>query len=159
MVGKAKAVGFITGSIDAFTIQNLTLVLEIFTTSTDQVHYKIGGTSYAHIDDFTLKMGQWVWQQLVNVNHKLLLLMANSFLGVGAPVIVGKQIQKFNKLVANETPMTFMTEILGQKIPLNVTSTMYPQFRSSDNMIELHLDGRFLDVSEQAIPVEQNTVW
>ena len=76
--------------------------------------------------------------------------MANSFLGVGAPVIVGKQIQKFNKLVANETPMTFMTEILGQKIPLNV---------SSDNMIELHLDGRFLDVSEQAIPVEQNTVW
>jgi len=43
--------------------------------------------------------------------------------------------------------MSFMTTLLSDKLPLNYTSTKYPEFRGADNMIEIHLDGRFLDVS------------
>lgn len=159
MVGKATAVGFIPASIEAFTITNLTLVLEVSTSSDDEVHYKVGGNSYFHIDDFSLTMGQWVWQKLVNLNHALLLSLANTFLQHGVPAMIGMKVSHFNNLVANEGPMTFMTNILSDKLPLNITATKYPQFRSSDQMIELHLDGRFLDVSQQAIAVAQNEVW
>jgi hypothetical protein len=52
-----------------------------------------------------------------------------------------------------------MSKILGKNKPINMTMTKYPQFRSSDQMIELHLDGRFLDVATQAIDVTPNAIW
>jgi len=52
-----------------------------------------------------------------------------------------------NKFLAKETEMSFITTLLGEKFPLSLLQTKYPQFRSVDNMIELHIDGRLLDVS------------
>jgi len=57
MVGKATAAGLIPASIDAFTIKNLTVNIELYTTSTDQVHFEIGGSSFFEIEDFSLTMG------------------------------------------------------------------------------------------------------
>lgn len=61
------------------------MVLDVETTSEDEVHFKVGGSSYFHIDDFSLTMGQKVWQTLVNLNHGLLLGLINGFLKTGLP--------------------------------------------------------------------------
>jgi len=61
LIGKATAIKLIPASIDAFTIQNLTIVLQLNTSSDDGVHFTIGGASFFHIDDFTLTMGQKIW--------------------------------------------------------------------------------------------------
>jgi len=57
MVGKATAAGLIPASIDAFTLKNLTLNIELYTTSIDLVHFEIGGSSFFGIEDFSLTMG------------------------------------------------------------------------------------------------------
>jgi len=36
------------------------------------------------------------------------------------------KVLKLNQLISNEGPYTFMTDILGEKFPLNYTSTKYP---------------------------------
>ena len=48
--------------------------------------------------------------------------------------------------------MTFVSPIFGENLPFNMTMTKYPEFRSSDQMIELHMDGRFVD------PISHETV-
>lgn len=95
-----------------------------------------------------------MWQKLVNLNHGLLLGLINGFLGSGLPNKLHHKVDQFNTKVANEGPMSFMTTLLSDKLPLNYTSTKYPQFSGADNMIELHLDGRFLDVSTGTINVQ-----
>ena len=86
--------------------------------------------SYFHVDDFSLTMGQWVWQKLVNLNHGLLLSLANQGLDKLLPAFLHGKVDAFNKKVA--TNDNFMLELLGGKLPLNITATKYPQFRNSD---------------------------
>lgn len=55
--------------------------------------------------------------------------------------------------------MTFVSTIFGENLPFNMTMTKYPEFRPSDQMIELHMDGRFVDpVTHQSIDVV-NQIW
>lgn len=68
-------------------------------------------------------------------------------MGVHIPKAINFYTIKLNKFLANENEMSFITTLIGDKIPLSLFNTKYPQFRSSDQMIEVHLDGRFLDVS------------
>ena len=58
----------------------------------------------------------------------------------------------YNEKIATEGPMTFVSPIFGENLPFNMTMTKYPEFRSSDQMIELHMDGRFVD------PISHETV-
>jgi hypothetical protein len=52
-----------------------------------------------------------------------------------------------------------MTNILGAHRPLNATMTRWPEIRQSDDMVEIHMDGRFLDVATQKIETTPNTVF
>ena len=61
LIGKATALKLIPASIDAFSITNLTIVLQFNTTSNDGVHFNVGGMSYFHVDNFSLTMGQRIW--------------------------------------------------------------------------------------------------
>jgi hypothetical protein len=55
--------------------------------------------------------------------------------------------------------MTFVSSIFGENLLFNMTMTKYPEFRPSDQMIELHMDGRFVDsVTHQSIDVV-NQIW
>lgn len=97
LVGKAYALKMIPASIDAFTVTNLTLVLQLYTdSSNDEVHYKVGGMSYFHVDDFSVKMGQWIWQKLVNLNHGMLLSLLNTGLGHILPAYLHGKVDAFN---------------------------------------------------------------
>jgi hypothetical protein len=71
-------------------------------------------------------MGQSIWQKLIDSNHDSLLSMINTILGVHIPKAVNYFVRKFNKKIANENEMSFMTTILGEKFPLSLFSTKYP---------------------------------
>jgi hypothetical protein len=73
--------------------------------------------------------------------------IANSILASKPPKYINSHVTKLNQKIASENPFSFMTTIISDLLPLNYTATKYPEFRSSDKMIELHIDGRFLDVS------------
>lgn len=104
-------------------------------------------------------MGQWYWQHLVDSNHDMLLSTINAIIGVHVPKAINFYVKRFNKFMANETEMSFISTVLGEKFPLSLFQTKYPQLRSSDQIIELHIDGRFLDVSTGDFGVIQNTIW
>lgn len=158
LVGKATAAKLIPASIDAFTITNLTIQMQAETYSTDGVHYGVSGMSAFHIDDFSIKMGQRVWQVLIDSQHDLLLSMVNLFLYNFVPAIINHKVTQFNTLVANEGPNTFVTNIISDLLPLNLTSTTYPVFSGADETITVHLDGRFIDIATGE-SVDQNSVW
>lgn len=157
MIGKATAAKLIPASIDAFTIKNLTLNLKLNTTSSDQVIYKLGGSSYFHIDDFTITMGQWVWQKLVDVNHGLLLSILNTGIEKILPAYIEGRVGAFNRRVSRND--NFIWKLLNGRVPLNVTATKYPEFRHSDQMIEVHLDGRVTDKANPSFSVAPNSIW
>ena len=62
-------------------------------------------------------------------------------------------VNNLNDKVANEGPMTWESDIISKFLPLNLTMTAAPEFSNKDGLINLHLDGRFLDVIEQATVV------
>jgi len=119
--------------------------LEISTESEDLVHYKVVETSYFHIDDFELTMGEKIWQDLVDEGHKLLLFTFNTVIDKFLPHWFQKKLAHYNEKIETEGPMTFVSKIFGKDLLFNMTMTKYPEFRSSDQMIELHMDGRFVD--------------
>ena len=89
----------------------------------------------------------------------MILSTINALLGVHVPKAINFYVIRLNKFLAKETETSFITNIIGEKFPLSLFPTKYPQFRSVDKMIELHIDGRFLDVSMSTFGVNQNTVW
>lgn len=71
-------------------------------------------------------MGQWYWQHLVDSNHDMLLSTINAILGVHVPKAINFYVKRFNKFMANETEMSFISTVLGEKFPLSLFQTKYP---------------------------------
>jgi hypothetical protein len=104
-------------------------------------------------------MKQHRWNDMLTKWHTPMMNGINYFISYWVPRWINTKMEHFNVKLGNEGPMTFMSKILGKNKPINMTMTKYPQFRSSDQMIELHLDGRFLDVATQTIDVTPNAIW
>ena len=51
-------------------------------------------------------------------------------------------IDELNKMVAGETPYTFVSELLGDNLPLNLTLTRSPIVEG--DTIDIQFDGRFV---------------
>jgi hypothetical protein len=66
-------------------------------------------------------------------------------------------------LLANETPDTFVRKLpIGplKRLPaLNYTMTKAPEFRGSENIIEIHIDGRFYDFETHSCRQTPNSVF
>lgn len=99
------------------------------------------------------------WQNKANKHHSRIKNDINKYLGSRIPKFVQTQVDKYNKQVAND--VTQWSYIVDPELPLNVTSVYAPIFSSSQNSIELHLDGRFLDMKTNSLDqiVPQNDVW
>lgn len=85
-----------------------------------------------HIDDFSVTMGQKIWQSLINTAHKGLLITFNTLVDRFLPNYIQKKLVKYNAKIATEGPMTFVSTLFGEHLPFNMTMTKYPEFRPSD---------------------------
>lgn len=62
----------------------------------------------------------------------------------GIHLFVKNQVKDFNRKVANGD--TFVLYPFSDQLPMNATSTRYPELSSSEDLINLHLDGRFMSI-------------
>lgn len=155
--GSVKAVGFIKGNIQRIVVTNCTLVVELNSTTTDEVHWDLGLVSSVHIDDLQITMKQWVWQKLINAAHSTIVSTVNKALAF-VPKFLDKKVAELNAKVATQSVDTWITHLVGQNLPLNVTMTKFVDFNESADMIELHNDMRFFDLSKYKT-VPANSVW
>jgi hypothetical protein len=86
--GKTKVWWLLPCQLNALKITNLTMIIDVNTTSEDQVHYQIGGGSYFNIGDFDVTMEQWAWQILIDSNKAMILDMTNKFLNKALPMFL-----------------------------------------------------------------------
>ena len=144
--GKASALWLIAGHFESFTITNLTMWLEVsIDAAKDEVKYKVVEDTDFHVQDFNIKMKESVWNMLLIKSHDYLLNTINVVLNRFVPNRIQRKVVDYNNKIAHGGPMSIVNYRLGDNLPLNLTMTKAPQFRSSDQMIELHLDGRFIN--------------
>lgn len=69
---KVSAAWVINMSLEAFTLKNMTLQLELTTTSDDQVHWQLAETTRLSLQDLTLTMGSPFWNIMIEKNMNLI---------------------------------------------------------------------------------------
>jgi hypothetical protein len=104
-------------------------------------------------------MKEKVWQSLLDKSHKELLATFNTLLNRFLPNRIDRKVVAYNAKIANENSMTFVkTNKMTMNFPFNMTMTKYPEFRASDQMIEIHMDGRFIDPITKQVKVGTNSI-
>lgn len=122
----AQLLHVVKADIESVVVTNFTLQVELFTTTTDQVHWALGGKSWFHLDNLNITMKQHRWNDMLATIHTPMMNGINYFISYWVPRWIGTKIKHFNAKVASEGPMTFMSKILGKNKPLNTTMTKYP---------------------------------
>lgn len=72
---------------------------------------------------------------------------------------IGKKVDVLNEAIANESTYTFESTLISDLIPINATMTRFLEFNEDEELIELHMDGRVLDVATNTTLVSPNTNW
>lgn len=104
-------------------------------------------------------MRESIWNTLIKISHPEILLSLNTIGNTFLQYKVDQKVSEYNAKLAKENGMTFVTDAMGENSPFNYTMTKAPEFRSSDKIIELHMDGRFVNPETNQTDVAENTVW
>lgn len=111
------------------------------------------------VDDVQVKIKQKIWQSMFNTWHRTIVKTVNGVLGKQVPDFINRQLHKLNAAVDNEDANTFVTGFINEHFPVNMTMTKAPEFRASDDLIEVHLDGLVVDSSHGKADVNGNDEW
>ena len=156
---KVSGLWVITAGLEAFTVENITLQLEVSTSSADEVHWQLHEVTRLSLQDLTLTMSNDFWQTLVNENIKLIKI------GIAKGLqklidMVDSKVAAFNLKLASDKPYTYNKTPLVDNLLLNTTMTKYPELSREQNLINIHMDGLYVFHTEEHIDVpDPNTVW
>lgn len=158
LTGHVHCLGLIRGDIERLVMKNVTfealVSTEIFE---DKVHWQLISPISFSLGDLDITIKQKLWQKIINMAHSTISKAANKFLATFIPTFLQVTIDEFNTMLLSDDPMTFETPI--GSLPMNFTMTKAMEFRESDDMIEIHFDGRFLYNEDGFNPVMPNTMW
>jgi hypothetical protein len=136
----ASGLWVIGTSLDAFTLTNITVQIELTTTSDDQVHWQLSETTRLSLGDLTLTMGDKFWNKLVTKHIDLIKGGINK--GLQAAVNkIDALAASFNLKLANGDEFISASETK----PFNWTMTTAPEFNPSTGLININMDGRYVD--------------
>lgn len=156
--GHVTCLWLIPVDITAFKLTNVTMQLQIATTTSDKVHFEVVGASFFSVGDLNLTMSSSIWQKLVDAGHWAIMKAVNVACSMLSDAVDAKVVL-YNEKIRNEGPTTFVTTLLGVAMPLNLTMTRYPILSSADNMVYLNMDGRFLEAMTNTTQVPENVEW
>ena len=122
---KASGLWVISGKLEAFTITNITLQVELGTTSDDEVHWQLSQVTRIAVDDLTLKMNNNFWQTIVDKNMVLIRIGIYAGLQKALDKLDAMTAALNLKLQAND-PNAFITEVKSG-MPMNLTMTAAPK--------------------------------
>ena len=104
---KVSGLWVVKAALEAFTVENITMQLELSTTSDDQVHWQLQEVTRLSMKDLTLTMDSEFWQILVDKNMNLI--------RIGIYKGLQKLVEKidaaaaaFNKKLASDKPWTYL---------------------------------------------------
>jgi len=120
----AQLLYMIRADVEHITVTNFTLQAELFTTSTDQVHWQLGGKTWFHLDNLNITMKQKRWNDMLTKYHAPMMNGINYFISYWVPRWINTKIAHLNTKLASGNPT--YTKILGKNMPLNTTMTKYP---------------------------------
>ena len=130
---KASGLWIISGALEAFTIKNITLQVELATTSEDEVHWQLSQVTRISVDDLTLTMNNNFWQTIVDKNMVLIRIGIYT----GLQKLLGKldsMTDALNLKLKNNEPTAFITEV-KEGMPMNLTMTAAPKMTAESNLI------------------------
>jgi len=140
------ALKFIPFEASHVNVTNLTIEFVVESTSEDNVHWEIVETSQVNIGKVDIQMSNSFLNWLVKKSSSVINAVIQDLLPkIGA--IVDTEVDKLNKMVANEGPYTFVVPALGKQFPLNLTMSTAPKLEKGSNLIQLFMDGLF-DIPE-----------
>ena len=146
---KVSGLWVVKAALEAFTVENITMQLELTTTSDDQVHWQLQEVTRLSLMDLTLTMDSDFWQILVDKNMNLI--------RIGIYTGLQKLVEKidaaaaaFNLKLAHQDAHTFITNV-KENLPLNMTMTTAPSLSSKKGLIQINMDGRFIDTTTDTI--------
>jgi len=141
-----RALKFIPFEASHVNVTNLTIEFVVESTSDDDVHWEIVETSKVSVGKVDIQMSNSFLNWLVKISSSVINTVIQDMLPkVGG--IVDAEVDKINKMVANEGNYTFVVDALGKQFPLNLTMTTAPELEKGSNLIQLFMDGLF-DIPE-----------
>ena len=146
---KASGLWIISGALEAFTIKNITLQVELATTSEDEVHWQLSQVTRISVDDLTLTMNNNFWQTIVDKNMVLIRIGIYT----GLQKLLGKldsMTDALNLKLKTNEPTAFITEV-KEGMPMNLTMTAAPKMTAESNLININFDGRFVDSNTNTV--------
>lgn len=146
---KASGLWLISGALEAFTVKNITLQVELATTSDDEVHWQLSQVTRISVDDLTLKMNNNFWQTIVDKNMVLIRIGIYT----GLQKLLGKidtMTDALNLKLKSNEPEAFITEVKAG-MPMNLTMSAAPKMTRDSNLIQINFDGRFVDTNTNTI--------
>ena len=149
----------VKAALESFTVENITMQLELSTTSDDQVHWQLAETTRISIKDLTLKMDSKFWQTMVDKNMNLIRM--GIYKGLQKLVtILADKAKAFNAKLASDKPYTYLDTPFVQNLLLNTTMTKAPELSREKNQINIHMNGLYVfDVDEPVEEPDANTDW
>lgn len=130
----------IGAALEAFTLKNITVQIELATTSDNQVNWQLSEVTRLSLEDLTLTLDSRFWQRLVNKNMNLIKIGIYTGLQKVVSIIDAKAAALNAKLAAGED---FFMAIHGSQ--MNTTMTTFPSLSREANLITINMDGRFVD--------------
>jgi hypothetical protein len=141
-----RALKYIPFEASHVNVTNLTIEFVVESTADDQVHWKIVETSQVNIGKVDIQMKSSFLNWLVKVSSSVINTVIQDMLPkIGG--VVDAEVEKINKMVANEGPYTFVVPALGKQFPLNLTMSTAPKLEKGSNLIQVLMDGLF-DIPE-----------
>ena len=108
-----RALKYIPFEASHVNVTNLTIEFVVESTSDDQVHWKIVETSQVNIGKVDIQMKNSFLNWLVKVSSSVINAVIQDMLPkIGG--VVDAEVEKINKMVANEGPYTFVVPALGK---------------------------------------------
>ena len=156
---KASGLWVISAALEHFKVDNITMQLELSTTSTDDVHWQLHEVTRLSIQDLNLTMSNEFWQVLVDKN--MVLIKMGIYKGLQTLIKkIDAAADAFNAKLASEKPWTYWDAPFVQNLLLNTTMTKAPELSPEKDLINIHMDGLFVYDPETHINVpDPNTEW
>ena len=132
--GELDALYFIPFKTSRVNITDLTIDLEIESTSDDQVHWQLSMPTAVTVGNVEIIMENKYLNELVKLSHSIIEKLIDSQLK-NIQKIIDQEITQINKMIANESDYTFDITAFGKNLPLNMTMTTAPIIQPDSNLI------------------------
>ena len=146
-------------TLKEFNVVNISVVAEIALPQTDAhdgIHWQIVGRPQISLGALELKVKQFTWQIALNKVMPMVVSGINYGLSFAEGIVEGL-VWNFNQKLASGNP-EMLVSVAALNADLNLTTPRAPSLSSETDLIQVWLDGRFVNAATMVQTIDVNTV-